>query len=174
MRRIRINCFIRELYRVYHPSLPFFIFPDIAEMFGGRQVRNGLVNMSRLILGANSIVQHSLPAILHKTDEKYYKRFNQQLETQARIFIDGFKNNAAPGLKCIEPKGAMYCMLEVDPRAYKDIKDAFDFSQKLLLEEFVFVLPGTCFRAPKYTLTPAANPYLPFFQLCLRSRSSLY
>jgi len=41
-------------------------------------------------------------------------------------------------------------MLEVEPKAFKDIKDAFEFSQKLLLEEYVFVLPGTCFRAPKY------------------------
>jgi len=115
-----------------------------------KHVREGLINMSRLILGSNSIVQHSIPAMLHKTDKDYYTKFNKQLEEQARVFTEGFKDGKIPGLKCIEPNGAMYCMLEVEPKAFIDIKDAFEFSQKLLLEEYVFVLPGTCFRAPKY------------------------
>uniref|UniRef100_A0A7S3Z3Q0 Aminotransferase class I/classII large domain-containing protein n=2 Tax=Lotharella globosa TaxID=91324 RepID=A0A7S3Z3Q0_9EUKA len=106
--------------------------------------------MSTLILGANSIVQHSIPQILHKTDKEYYKAFNKQLEMQAENFMSGFRNNQIPGLQCIEPKGAMYCMVKVDATKFADIKDAFEFTQKLLLEEFVFVLPGACFRAPGY------------------------
>jgi len=115
-----------------------------------KEVRKGLLHMSTLILGANSIVQHSIPHMLHKTDTSYYKAFNKQLESQAENFMSGFRNNQIPGLRCIEPKGAMYCMVEVDETKFKDIKDAFEFTQKLLLEEFVFVLPGACFRAPEY------------------------
>eukprot|EP00472_Partenskyella_glossopodia_P006391 CAMPEP_0197526930 /NCGR_PEP_ID=MMETSP1318-20131121/19754_1 /TAXON_ID=552666 /ORGANISM="Partenskyella glossopodia, Strain RCC365" /LENGTH=372 /DNA_ID=CAMNT_0043081327 /DNA_START=117 /DNA_END=1235 /DNA_ORIENTATION=+ len=140
-----------------------------------KHVREGLVRMSRLILGANSIVQHSIAHILHKTSAVYYKKFNKQLSRQAEAFISTFRNKKVPGLRVIEPKGAMYCMLEVDAKAFVDIKDAFSFSQKLLLEEFVFVLPGTCFRAPKHfrcvflapekTLREAANRIREF---CMR------
>ncbi|GAB5368701.1 hypothetical protein AAMO2058_001342300 [Amorphochlora amoebiformis] len=115
-----------------------------------REVRAGLLRMSRLILGANSIVQHSIPQILHRTDTQYYKDFSSQLEGQANAFISEFRDGKVPGLKVIEPQGAMYCMLEVDASQFCDIKDAFEFAQKLLLEEYVFVLPGTCFRAPKH------------------------
>jgi len=115
-----------------------------------KEVRDGLLRMSRLILGANSIVQHSIPSILHKTDKTYYKNLNLQLQDQAEAFISELRGVKVPGVKVIEPQGAMYCMLEIDSSKFHDIKDAFEFSQKLLNEEYVFVLPGTCFRAPRH------------------------
>ena len=39
----------------------------------------------------------------------------------------------------------MYVMVGFDPSTLKGIKDDADFSDKLLSEEAVFVLPGQCF-----------------------------
>lgn len=135
-------------------------------------VREGLLNMTRLILGANSLVQHSIPDMLHKTDTKYYTAFNKQLEDQAKAFTDVFAQKDVPGIKLIKPQGAMYCMLEVDPAAFEDVKDGTVFAQKLLEEEFVFVLPGACFMSPQHfrcvflapekTLQEAANRIVDF------------
>ena len=44
------------------------------------QVKSGLISLSQLILGANSLVQSCIPDLFQKTDEKYYQEVLQQLE----------------------------------------------------------------------------------------------
>lgn len=44
----------------------------------------------------------------------------------------------------------MYVMTEIKINEFKDFADDVDFVQKLLSEEFVFVLPGRAFGAPNF------------------------
>ena len=59
----------------------------------------------------------------------------------------------APGLALIEPRGAMYMMVQVLPERFdaaSKVTDDASFAQLLLEEEAVFVLPGSCFGAPNF------------------------
>ena len=55
-----------------------------------------------------------------------------------------------PGLKVVVPQGAMYVMVHLETSHFKDIADDVEFTQKLLDEEAVFVLPGQCFGMKNY------------------------
>lgn len=113
-----------------------------------KETRAALQRLSQLILGACTLVQATIPALLLETTEEYYSGLRNKLEAQANILIDELST-----IKClnlIRPQGAMYLMVEIVPGRFKDIKDETDFAQKLLDEELVFVLPGTCFNAPGF------------------------
>lgn len=44
----------------------------------------------------------------------------------------------------------MYVMVQLLLDQFEDIVDDMDFTQKLLNEEMVYVLPGECFAAPNF------------------------
>jgi tyrosine aminotransferase len=119
------------------------------------ELRKGIANLSQIILGANTISMGALEEILKAenngaTDlavfnKAYVGYLEQAATTSVRIL------SKAPGLKVVEPKGAMYLMVEILTDQFGDeITDDKDFSKKLLEEEAVFVLPGTCFGAPNF------------------------
>ncbi len=112
------------------------------------QVRSGLISMSQIVLGANSLVQSALPRIFSETSKDYYQQLNEQLESQAMQFTN--RISKMEGLKVIVPQAAMYVMVQVQTEKFKDITDDVMFSQKLLQEEYVVVLPGQCFQAPNF------------------------
>jgi tyrosine aminotransferase len=47
-------------------------------------VRTGLVRLAQIVLGANSLVQAALPALLEATPASYYAECNKQLEVRWR------------------------------------------------------------------------------------------
>jgi hypothetical protein len=50
----------------------------------------------------------------------------------------------------------------IEVEKFEDIKDDVDFTQKLLAEECVLVLPGTIFQIPNYVrLVRPPNPFMP-------------
>jgi tyrosine aminotransferase len=55
-----------------------------------------------------------------------------------------------PGLRMVMPQGAMYAMIGIDIERFEGIENDSEFSQKLLDEEHVFVLPGQCFKMPNF------------------------
>lgn len=112
------------------------------------KVRTALQKLSTLILGANTLIQGSLPSLFEHTEESYYTGLMDKLETQAKYLSGEMKKMSC--LKVIEPQGAMYLMVEILFDKMKDITSDTDFAQKLLDEEFVFVLPGKCFNAPGF------------------------
>lgn len=125
---------------------------------GGKlaELKQGIINLSQLILGANTIAQSALNDILTEENEKNgqgeLEAFNQSyvsaLEAAAKFSMREL--STAHGLKLIEPQGAMYMMVQLDPKMFVDIEDDQEFAQKLLKEEAVFVLPGSCFGAPNF------------------------
>lgn len=112
------------------------------------KIRPGLLRLSQLILGACTIAQSTVKSLLHDTEPSYYTNLMKQLEGQANALCAALEGT--PNLELITPQGAMYVMARVCVDELKDIKDDEDFSQKLLDEEMVFVLPGACFKAPNF------------------------
>eukprot|EP00462_Mataza_sp_D1_P018018 CAMPEP_0175138148 /NCGR_PEP_ID=MMETSP0087-20121206/10189_1 /TAXON_ID=136419 /ORGANISM="Unknown Unknown, Strain D1" /LENGTH=426 /DNA_ID=CAMNT_0016421021 /DNA_START=40 /DNA_END=1320 /DNA_ORIENTATION=- len=112
------------------------------------KVRVALQKLSTLILGACTLVQGALPDLFEHTEESYYTGLMKQLSTQAKFISAELSKHKC--LRVIQPQGAMYVMVEVLVDQFKDISSDTDFAQKLLDEEFVFVLPGKCFNAPGF------------------------
>ena len=79
-------------------------------------VRSGLNSLSQRIIGANTLVQGAIPAILNKTPKHFYKDTLNVIEENARLAFH--KLSAVPGLKPIMPEGAMYMMVGMDPTAF--------------------------------------------------------
>jgi tyrosine aminotransferase len=134
-------------------------------------VRRGLFALSQLVLGANSLALSALPAILAPTPGSSAAR---SLGAFHAATIDILQRNALslsrrlesiPGLRVIFPQGAMYLMVGFEPTP--DIPSDVEFSQLLLAEENVCVLPGTAFNivnfvrivfcAPESVLLEAAD-----------------
>nr|KAJ3422811.1 hypothetical protein HK105_006249 [Polyrhizophydium stewartii] len=110
------------------------------------QVRRGLVNLSQLTLGANSLIQAAIPEIL-ASPQSFYDETMHQLEANARVSSELLKG--IPGIQPIFPQGAMYLMVEIKLDEFDGIKDDLDFVEKLVQEESVLCLPGKCFRCPR-------------------------
>jgi hypothetical protein len=51
-----------------------------------------------------------------------------------------------PGLEITPPQGAMYAMVRIKHEEFADIADDAAFTQLLLNEQNVMVLPGSCFK----------------------------
>lgn len=67
----------------------------------------------------------------------------KQLEDNASFTTE--RLTGLEGVEVIVPQGAMYVMIGIDSSKFKDIADDMEFTQKLLDEEHVFMLPGSCF-----------------------------
>ncbi|OQR80670.1 tyrosine aminotransferase [Achlya hypogyna] len=119
-------------------------------------IRDAYFKLSTLILGANSLVQSAIPAILtpakgsaeEKSLAAFKKEYYSILEQNATFTLNALRK--IRGLKVVVPQGAMYVMCGIDTTILKDITDDFDFTQKLLSEESVLVLPGQCFGMNNY------------------------
>jgi len=128
------------------------------------EVRSGLFRMSQLILGANSLIQSALPALLtpaegsadHAALQAFKADTMHQLYGNACIVAEGLA--AIKGVTPIVPQGAMYVMIRIDADQLVDIKDDVEFCQKLLTEESVFMLPGQCFGMPNYARVVFSAP----------------
>jgi tyrosine aminotransferase len=113
-----------------------------------KDIRTAYFKLSQLILGANSLVQSAIPDLLTpvlgsaeaNSLASFKKEYFHTLEQNAKFTTE--KLAQIPGLKVVIPQGAMYVMVQMDPSILKSIKDDCDFTQKLLDEESVFVLPG--------------------------------
>eukprot|EP01114_Cavostelium_apophysatum_P022741 TRINITY_DN832_c0_g1_i1.p1 TRINITY_DN832_c0_g1~~TRINITY_DN832_c0_g1_i1.p1 ORF type:complete len:466 (+),score=78.69 TRINITY_DN832_c0_g1_i1:126-1400(+) len=113
-----------------------------------KEVKTGLVKLSQLILGANTVAQSIIPEALNNTPQLYYDELCKKLEANAKCLVQSFSN--VRGLKVVSPKGAMYMMLGIDISEFSDIKDDVEFSRLLLEEEVVLVLPGKIFRCDNF------------------------
>jgi tyrosine aminotransferase len=88
------------------------------------------------------------------------------LEAQAVGLVS--KLRSIPGIKPIQPQGAMYVMVQVLVEKFTDIANDQEFSQKLLDEEMVFVLPGSCFKQPNFVRLVFCAPTKMLDEACQR------
>ena len=113
-----------------------------------QQVRPGLLALSQLILGANSLVQSALPQVLEQTPKVFFRDVITHLEANAKYCFKAL--NAIEGLTPVMPQGAMYMMVQVDVSVFEDVENDVDFTQRLLREQSVFCLPATVFGTPNF------------------------
>ena len=129
------------------------IYQKGADMTGWRE---GMSSMSQLIIGANTLVQASLPDLLLHTPPSYHQGLMKALHASARYLYEEL--NRIPALSCTLPQGAMYVMVRVDAGKLTGVKDEVEFAQLLLKEENVFALPGSCFQAPGFVRLVCCAP----------------
>ncbi|CEP01204.1 Tyrosine aminotransferase [Plasmodiophora brassicae] len=113
-----------------------------------RHIRPAITQLSQMILGPNSLVQAALPALFGSVPDAYFADLCRVLRDNAERCVRHI--DRIEGLSCVAPQGAMYLMVRIDLGAFAGFQNDMDFSQALLTEQSVFVLPGTAFRAPGF------------------------
>lgn len=111
-------------------------------------VREGLGRLAGILLGANSLVQASLPAIFAASPDSFYTDTNSYLQANAEIAATAL--HGLPGISYVKPQGAMYMMVGFDLALFPGFSDDIALSEALIAEESVVCLPGTIFGMPNY------------------------
>ncbi|XP_050361316.1 tyrosine aminotransferase [Nymphalis io] len=114
----------------------------------GKEIREGLSNLSMKILGPNTLVQRALPAILEYTPQSFFDDVLLFIENQAKLAFEELRH--APGLRPIMPQGAMYMMIEIKLSHFPEFSNECVFVERMVAEQSVFCLPGQCFDYPNY------------------------
>jgi len=159
---------LAKQYSVPGWRVGWLIIHDRLGIFG-KSVRESLISLSQLTLGASTVIQAAIPDIFSTTDSSFYERYNKTLETHTMFLVK--RLTQIPGLRVIVPQGAMYFLVEIEISKFGDILDDEDFAQKLLTEELVFVLPGACFQAKNYFRVVTCAPQKMLSQACDRIMS---
>lgn len=125
-----------------------------------RKVERGAKRLAQVVLGASHLIQCAIPAVLTpsmpqegSSIDAWKKGVTKTLARQATFTYDMLSK--CPGLTVIPPQGAMYIMVKINIEEFDDsITDDVSFSQMLMDEENVFVLPGKAFgcssKSPSY------------------------
>lgn len=113
-----------------------------------QEVKPAVINMSMLVLGACTVVQAAIPAMLTNVPDAYHQGNLDRLRAAATLCYEMLSK--VPGLSPVMPEAAMYIMVGIDLDAFPDIKNDRDFCQKLIEEESVFPLPGEVFEGPGF------------------------
>ncbi|KAN0023224.1 hypothetical protein ACTFIU_011391 [Dictyostelium citrinum] len=124
---------------------------DRDNIFLNGRIIEGLVSLSQVILGSNSLVQSILPKLLDPQNtqvKEWCSTITKTLESHSKLTIDMLSK--ANGLKPVHSSGTMYQMIEIDCSKYEDIADDNEFVGKLLEEQSVFLLQGTVFSLPNF------------------------
>eukprot|EP00835_Amoeboradix_gromovi_P004152 NODE_307_length_11332_cov_0.276774.p3 type:complete len:390 gc:universal NODE_307_length_11332_cov_0.276774:3968-2799(-) len=113
-------------------------------------ILDGVVKLSQLILGPNSLIQYALKDIFKNTRTEYYKELNDKLKEHAYYIYD----KLSPHTTVIKPQGAMYVMFKVPGG------DDVAFCKELMKKYSVQCLPGQCFGIKGYVrvvITPTKS-----------------
>ncbi len=126
------------------------------------EIRDGLVSLTNISLGANSLIQYALPDILMNTSQSFYDETNKMLEENAKLIANLLKKIS--GLHVIVPQGGMFMMVGINVEEFKDIKNDVEFSEKLVQEESVLSMPGkVSFRKRRVGRVKIMNLIITFF-----------
>ena len=126
--------------------LGWILVHDPKKLLG--EVREGLRRVSTTILGPSSLIQSVVGDILEKTEPSYFEKNLNFLHENAKIAKE--KLSSVDGLLLITPQAAMYMMIGIDINKFQGFSDDIEFSQLLLTEECVSILPGKCFNYENY------------------------
>lgn len=119
-------------------------------------VRRALEHLSTLILGPNSLVQAALPTILRSVPRGWLEGVREALARGAKFTHERLSRVPALALPCA-PRGTMYALVRLRARGAgngcddgeEEEEDDLEFVRRLMEEESVLVLPGSCFGAPR-------------------------
>ena len=106
------------------------------------EIRKGLMSLTQLTLGANSLIQAAIPKLLSLPDS-FFSETIDQLQENAQLASEILSK--ANGIQIVFPQGAMYLMLKLDLKVL-GVKSELEFVESLVSSESVLVLPGSCFH----------------------------
>ena len=90
------------------------------------------------------MVQEAVPTALSEVTLPWKASIRNQFQEQAQTLCRALSR--ARGLSIASPPaGAMYVLVRIDGDILPDFSNEVEFSQALLREENVLVLPGSCF-----------------------------
>jgi tyrosine aminotransferase len=116
--------------------------------------------LTQIIIGPNTLVQAALPAILDNKNTKVYREeLTKTIGKQSELCYELLTK--AEGLTPIRPDGAMYMLVGIEIDKYDaswGVTDDIAFSQQLMKEENVQVLPGTIFNIPGFVRIVVTKP----------------
>jgi aminotransferase len=90
-----------------------------------------------IIMSAPTTAQEAAIEAL-KSGEPYVEAMRKEYDRRRRVIVDGFNRI---GLHCFEPRGAFYAFPSIQSTGLSDE----EFSERLLMEEKVAVVPGSAF-----------------------------
>jgi tyrosine aminotransferase len=132
-------------------------------------VRVGLHDLSTQILGPSMLIQSIVPFLLEETPASYYEEVIGQLADNARVVEEELAG--VPGLKVIQPQGAMYVVVQLTHERSERTMNGEEFTKELLAEQSVFVLPGACFGVENFFRVVIAPPKHKLQEACRRIRA---
>lgn len=112
------------------------------------ECKQGIRNMSQVLLGPNSVCQSALPQLLDEIPESFFREINSILKKHAEFMFDGLMKIRT--LTPTKSHGGMYMMVEVELTKLRGIDSTEEFCRRLLLAERVFCLHGELFQAPGF------------------------
>lgn len=124
-------------------------------------VRTAINRLCQISLGPSTPLQAAVPQILALDDSIWLRNVLRKLMSAAAYSAKRVAR--IRGLTILSPpQGAMYVLVHIDRDAFLDCPSDLLFAEKLLEEESVLVLPGTCFRAPGFVriVTTVPEPVL--------------
>ncbi|XP_076337363.1 tyrosine aminotransferase-like [Tachypleus tridentatus] len=120
---------------------------DRKDIFGPR-IRKGLQSLSQKIMGPCTLIQGALPTILKETSQRFYNGTVECVRRNAELSYTILSQ--VPGLNPIMPAGAMYMMVGIDMDRFGEFTSDLEFVERMVSEQSVFCLPGTCFNYPDF------------------------
>jgi tyrosine aminotransferase len=140
-----------------------------------RDVEAGAKRLAQVVLGASHLTQSAVPVLLDPNNveiQQWKNELKSTLSNQASVLANALRGGTKQ-LEVLDAQGAMYVMCRLNVDEFDDsINNEIEFTELLLEEENVFVLPGSCFGvsnvvrlvfcAPAKTLTEAADRIISF------------
>jgi tyrosine aminotransferase len=138
---------LAKMYLVPGWRIGWLVLHDRHDVLKRGRVYEGVARLAQVLIGANTLVQATMPRLLRETPPSFFAATMQTLEKNAAITLAALAK--VPALKAVAPRGAMYVMVGIDT-AQLDLGSDLDFCEKLYQEESVLVLPGQCFKVRNF------------------------
>uniref|UniRef100_A0A9L0J8I7 Tyrosine aminotransferase n=1 Tax=Equus asinus TaxID=9793 RepID=A0A9L0J8I7_EQUAS len=145
--------------------LGWILIHDRRDIFGN-EIRDGLVKLSQRILGPCTIVQGALKNILRRTPQEFYHNTLSLLKSNADLCYGALA--AIPGLRPVRPSGAMYLMVGIEMEHFPEFENDVEFTERLVAEQSVHCLPGTCFEYLNFFRVVITVPKVMMLEACSR------
>jgi len=131
--------------------LGWLVMHDYGHILSTAGVHLAINNLCQVSLGPAAPIQAAVPAILGAPEDEWLKSTLSVLRVARKHCMDRCARVRGLSIPC-EPQGAMYILLKMSEDSFREDEDLTDvaFCKRLLAEESVLLLPGSCFHAPGY------------------------
>ena len=120
------------------------------------EARTGIFKVKNMTLHPATFLCNSIPRILETVPHGFYHQVIHKLKANADYIYS--RISRLPGLTVNRPQGAMYALVSLNLRRFKDIRSSQEFAEKLAWEQGVVVLPGECFLSQGTFRIVLCNP----------------